>query len=73
MDEIGPSSPHIDLPFDIFDDPQACAYLHIESRTLRLWRHERGLPHMKITSKVILYRRSDLDKWLNKHRIAVTQ
>ena len=58
-------------PADILTDEQAAALLGIESRTLRLWRHTRGLPHIKITSKVIRYRRSDLDGWLNRHTVAI--
>jgi excisionase family DNA binding protein len=57
---------------DLLTDPQAAALLGVEPRTLRLWRHTRGLPHIKLTSKVIRYRRSDLDAWLSRHVVALT-
>ncbi len=55
---------------DILTDETLAAELHIEPRTLRLWRNKRGLPHIKITSKVIRYRRKDIDSWLAEHRLA---
>jgi predicted DNA-binding transcriptional regulator AlpA len=57
---------------DLLNDAQAAAFLLTKPRTLRLWRHTRGLPHIRLTSKVIRYRRSDLDAWLNHHRVAIT-
>lgn len=56
---------------DLMSDKEAAEYLRITSRTLRLWRAVRGLPFIKITSKEIRYRRSDLDSWLNRHRVEV--
>jgi hypothetical protein len=56
---------------DILDDTLAAAYLLTKPRTLRLWRATRGLPFVRITSKVIRYRRSDLDEWLARRRVAI--
>lgn len=56
---------------DLLTDEQAAAILAVEPRTLRLWRHTRGLPHLKLTSKVIRYRRSDLDEWLDRARTVI--
>lgn len=56
---------------EVFDEPQAAAYLHQKPRTIRLWRHARGLPHIKVTGKVILYRRADLDGWLDRHAVTI--
>ena len=56
---------------DLFVEEQACNYLHTTPRTLRLWRHTRGLPHIRITAKVIRYRRADLDKWLGQRRVTI--
>jgi hypothetical protein len=56
---------------DLFSEGEAAAYLHQQPRTLRLWRNRRGLPHFKPTSKVVLYRRADLDAWLENSRVAV--
>jgi hypothetical protein len=56
---------------DILDDRAAAAYLITTPRTLRLWRQTRGLPFIRITSKVLRYRRPDLDAWLDRRRIAI--
>jgi DNA-binding transcriptional MerR regulator len=56
---------------DILDDAQAAAYLITNPRTLRLWRQTRGLPFIRITSKVLRYRRADLDAWLAQRRVAI--
>jgi excisionase family DNA binding protein len=56
---------------EIFTDPEAAQYLVTTPRTLRLWRHTKGLPHLKLTARTIRYRKSDLDSWLNQHRVAV--
>lgn len=54
---------------DVLDESEAAAYLHQKPRTLRIWR-TRGLPFYKPSAKVILYKRADLDAWLDKFRIA---
>jgi len=56
---------------DLLTDAQAAALLSVEPRTLRLWRHTRGLPHIRLTSKVIRYRRADLDAWLGRHLVQI--
>jgi excisionase family DNA binding protein len=58
-------------PTDLLTDAQAAALLSVEPRTLRLWRATRGLPHIRLTSKVIRYRKSDLDAWLARHLVAI--
>jgi len=56
----------------LLDDAGACLYIGggITPRTLRLWRNRRGLPYIRITQKVIRYKVSDLNRWLDKHRVA---
>jgi len=61
----------VESPSDLLTDLQAAALLSIEPRTLRLWRNTRGLPHIRITSKVIRYRRKDVDAWLERRRVAI--
>lgn len=58
---------------DILTDEQASSLFNVEPRTLRLWRLTRGLPHIKITSKVIRYRRADLDAWIARHSVVMVQ
>jgi excisionase family DNA binding protein len=56
---------------ELLTDKEAAAILAVEPRTLRLWRNTRGLPHIKITSKVIRYRRADVDAWLERRRTVI--
>jgi hypothetical protein len=56
---------------ELLDEAQAAAVLGVEPRTLRLWRLMRGVPHYRLTQKAIRYRRSDLDGWLDQHRVAM--
>jgi len=55
----------------ILADPQAAAYLQITPRTLRLWRKTRGLPFIRITKRMLRYRKADLDRWLEDRRVAI--
>jgi excisionase family DNA binding protein len=61
----------IPAPTDLLTDEQAAALLNVLPRTLRLWRNTRGLPHIKISGKVIRYRRSDIDAWLDRSRTVI--
>jgi predicted DNA-binding transcriptional regulator AlpA len=70
MNSTNPTSPARN-PADLLTDLDAAQLLGIEPRTLRLWRNTRGLPHLRITSKVIRYRRADLDAWLSRHAVVV--
>jgi excisionase family DNA binding protein len=65
------TSPATPAAAELLTDTQAAELLSVEPRTLRLWRHSRGLPHLRITSKVIRYRRADLDAWLARHLVAI--
>ena len=54
---------------DLLTDEQAAAILSVEPRTIRLWRKTRGLPHLKLTSKIVRIRRADLDSWMEKRLV----
>jgi hypothetical protein len=56
---------------DILTESQLAAELTVLPRTLRLWRRTRGLPHIKLTSKVIRYRRADINTWLERNRVVM--
>jgi hypothetical protein len=59
---------------EIFDDSSAAAYVGgIKARAIRDWRTRRGLPFIRITAKVCRIRKTDLDKWLSRHAVAVTR
>lgn len=53
----------------LLTEAEAATILSVEPRTLRLWRNTRGLPHLKITNKVVRYRRSELDNWIDRCRV----
>jgi hypothetical protein len=55
---------------DLFSEKQAADYLHQKPRTIRDWRTRRALPCFKPTAKVTLFRKADLDAWLDRHRVA---
>jgi len=55
---------------DVFNEAEAAAYLHQKPRTIREWRATRGLPCFKPTAKVTLYKRADLDAWLEHTRVS---
>ena len=56
----------------VFDDAACGQYLGgIAPRTLRLWRRNLGLPYLKLTKKIIRYRKADVDGWLDARRVAM--
>jgi len=55
---------------ELWTDEVCAEYLSVEPRTLRLWRNTRGLPFIRITSKVIRYRQPDVEGWLDRRRCA---
>lgn len=55
---------------DVFNEAGAAAYLYQKPRTIRDWRARLGLPCFKPTAKVTLYRKADLDAWLDRSRVA---
>jgi excisionase family DNA binding protein len=55
----------------LIDEAEAASFLGITARTLRLWRRTRGVPHYKVTGKVVRYKADDLLHWFEKHRVAV--
>jgi len=54
----------------LLDDDAVAALLGVSARTIRLWRRTRGLPHLRITSKVVRHRRADVLSWVERHRVA---
>ena len=54
---------------ELFDDRGAADYLKTNPRTLRDWRRKFGLPHIRISSHSLRYRKSDLVAWLTKRSV----
>lgn len=50
-------------PGNLLTPQRAAFYLGVAESTLETWRRERGLPALKLSGKVIVYRRNDLDAW----------
>ncbi len=55
---------------EIMSDNEVAELLGVEHRTLRLWRKKRGLPHCKTSAKILRYKRSDIERWLDGFRVA---
>jgi hypothetical protein len=59
---------------EIFTDETCAAYIGgIEPRTVRSFRMTRGLPFVKLSSKVVRIRKVDVDKWIARHQVAITR
>jgi hypothetical protein len=68
---ILPPSPNA---VEIFDDAQAAQYVGgIKPRAIRDWRTHRGLPFLRLTAKTIRIRKTDLDRWLDRQKTAITR
>ena len=65
------STPATKTAADLLTDQELAAELAIEPRTLRLWRNTRALPHLRITPRVIRYRRGDIDAWLARRSVSI--
>lgn len=50
----------------LLDDESAALFFNVKPRTLRLWRQTQGLPHIRVTSRIIRYRMADLQSWMDK-------
>lgn len=56
---------------EILSENDVVKLLGVQPRALRRWRQELGLPYIKISSRVVRYRRCDIDEWVAKFRRAV--
>jgi len=54
---------------DNFREPTAAAYLGQSARTLRNLRLKGGGPVFLKLGRIVLYRRSDLDRWLSQRAV----
>jgi excisionase family DNA binding protein len=57
----------------LLTDETAGHYVGVEPRTIRAWRTRRGLPFIRITSKIVRIRKTDLDRWLTHRLVAITR
>jgi len=47
------------------------AWLGLRERAFWRFVHEAGLPHYRLNSRVIRFRRSECEQWLEEHRKGV--
>ena len=58
----------------LFTDETAAAYIgDITARAVRDWRTKRGLPFIRVTSRVNRIRKADLDDWLARRQVAISR
>jgi DNA-binding transcriptional MerR regulator len=69
--KVGTPQPAEASVSDLLTDNELAPMLSVEPRTLRLWRNTRGLPFIRITSKVIRYRRTDVNAWMDRQRTVI--
>jgi|HubBroStandDraft_1064217.scaffolds.fasta_scaffold265120_2 excisionase family DNA binding protein len=55
---------------ELLTDLQAAEYFSVEPRTIRLWR-TKGLPFIRLTRKVVRFRKADLDEFAARRRVAI--
>jgi len=54
---------------EVMDSAGACKYIVTNERMLRKMRQEYGLPFIRISTKCLRYRKSDLEQWLARRRV----
>ena len=50
-----------------------CRYARISRRTLSDWQARRIIPFIKVSSKCVLFRKSDIDKALSRFEVSAVQ
>jgi excisionase family DNA binding protein len=54
-------------------DEEAATLLRIEPRTVALWRKTRGLPHVKLASRVVRIPQAELEAWTRQFGVGLGQ
>ena len=57
----------------LMDTQQTAEYIHHSPRTLIRWRVERKGPPIIKAGRKVFYRKSDLDAWLDSHRLEMVR
>ncbi len=57
---------------DLFDEDEAAEYLGVQPQTLSVWRSLKryDVPYLKV-GRLVRYRKTDLDKWLESRCVGV--
>ncbi len=56
-------------PGDVLRYADAAAYLSVPLGSLYALVHEKRVPHFRLSSRTVLFRRSELEAWLAQHRV----
>jgi predicted DNA-binding transcriptional regulator AlpA len=56
---------------ELLTHEQLSQILGLRPRTLKRYRLERGMPYIKLSARVIRYRRGDIDRWAEEHSQAI--
>src|SRR5208337_2265060 len=58
----------------ILDVPGLCEYLKVTSKWVYEQTHLKTIPHIKLSGKVLRFKKRDIDKWIEKLRTpAITE
>jgi hypothetical protein len=60
----------VTLPDGPMNLQEAAIYLRQRPRTIRAWML-RGLPYVRVTKKVLLFTKQDINEWLARRRTAI--
>jgi excisionase family DNA binding protein len=52
----------------VFDVNGLCDYLHVTPKWVYEQTHLKAIPHYKLSNKTLRFRRSDIDKWMERLR-----
>lgn len=58
-----------DIFCEVFDTEEACRYLKINRRYLHTLKENKEIAYSQ-HGKIVRYRRADLDRWLDEHRVS---
>lgn len=50
----------------------AAAFLNIPVATLRSMVHRKQIPHIRIGGRLVLFDRTDLERWLDERRVSAS-
>jgi hypothetical protein len=59
-------------PGEYLKDEDVAALFGVDERTVVSWRKHRGLPHCKLTTKVVRMKRADIEAWADAKRVTLT-
>lgn len=65
-------APHINTAGGTWDNDTAAAYIGCTPLTLRQWVSRRRVPFVRV-GRLVRFRKSDLDDWLEKNRVPVAR